>query len=275
MNLSARIFIAFGLCMLIITGCQKSTEQETMILGEVTQQTNSGNENIKRIEITNEVRSIEEGFFLKYNSLEYINVAEDNEYFKSIDGVLYTKDGSAVVAYPIGRAETEYIIPEQCVAIYSYAFAESDLENITLSENMYEIGYAAFERCNELQEVHIPKGVYYIAPGAFGNCSSLVEISVDESNLYYSDVEGVLFNYVQDALHTYPSGKTEKLYTLPESCRILEDYSFLGAQFLEEINVAGELESVGMNAFEQTNVTVLQIGGETVAVKGLEKEKNE
>ena len=123
MNLSARIFIAFGLCMLIITGCQKSTEQETMILGEVTQQTNSGNENIKRIEITNEVRSIEEGFFLKYNSLEYINVAEDNEYFKSIDGVLYTKDGSAVVAYPIGRAETEYIIPEQCVAIYSYAFA--------------------------------------------------------------------------------------------------------------------------------------------------------
>ena len=46
-------------------------------------------------------------------------------------------------------------------------------------------------------------------------------------------------------------------------------------QFLEEINVAGELESVGMNAFEQTNVTVLQIGGETVAVKGLEKEKNE
>ena len=275
MNLSARIFIAFGLCMLIITGCQKSTEQETMILGEVTQQTNSGNENIKRIEITNEVRSIEEGFFLKYNSLEYINVAEDNEYFKSIDGVLYTKDGSAVVAYPIGRAETEYIIPEQCVAIYSYAFAESDLENITFSEYMYDIGYASFERCNELQEVHIPKGVYYIAPGAFGNCSSLVEISVDESNLYYSDVEGVLFNSVQDALHTYPSGKTEKLYTLPESCRILEDYSFLGAQFLEEINVAGELESVGMNAFEQTNVTVLQIGGETVAVKGLEKEKNE
>ena len=82
------------------------------------------NENIKRIEITGEVSSIEEGFFLRYSSLEHINVAEENEYFKSIDGVLYTKDGSAVVAYPIGRAETEYIIPEQCVAIYSYAFAE-------------------------------------------------------------------------------------------------------------------------------------------------------
>lgn len=257
MNLSARIFIAFGVCVLIMTGCQKSTEQEIMVLGEVMQQTDSENENIKRIEITDEVKTIEEGFFLRYNSLEYINVAEENEYFKSINGVLYTKDGSAVVAYPIGRTETEYIIPEQCVAIYSYAFAESNLENITLSENMYEIGYAAFERCDKLQEIHIPKGVYHISPGAFCNCSSLVEISVDESNLYYSDVEGVLFNSVQDTLHTYPSGKTEKLYTVPKSCRMLGDYSFLGAQFLEEINVAGELEGVGRAAFEETNVTVL------------------
>lgn len=54
---------------------------------------------------------------------------------------------------------------------------------------MYEIGYAAFERCDRLQEIHIPKGVYYIAPGAFLNCGSLVEISVDKRNLYYSDVE--------------------------------------------------------------------------------------
>ena len=138
---------------------------------------------------------------------------------------------------------------------------------------MYEIGYAAFERCDRLQEIHIPMGVYYIAPGAFLNCGSLVEISVDKCNLYYSDVEGVLFNSVQDTLHTYPSGRKEKCYTVPKNCVNLHDYSFSGARFLEKISVAGELEHIGMYAFEGTNVTSLQVGGETVAVEGVHEEK--
>ena len=255
MDLTARLLIAIVACMLIMTGCQKSTKQEVVVSGEVIKQTDSENGNVRRIKITSEVTSIEEGYFLKYSSLEHIDVAEENAYFKSIDGVLYTKDGSAVVAYPIGRAETEYIIPEQCVAIYSYAFAESNLENVTLPENMYEIGYAAFEHCDRLQEIHIPKGVYYIAPGAFLNCGSLVEISVDKHNLYYSDVEGVLFNAVQDTLHTYPSGRTEKCYTVPKNCVNLNDYAFSGAGFLEEISIAGKLEHIGMDTFEGTNVT--------------------
>lgn len=274
MNLMTRILIAIVACMLIMTGCQKPTKRGIMVLDEVIQQTDCENKNIKRIEITGEVNSIKEGFFLMYSSLEHISVAEENEYFKSIDGVLYTKDGSAVVAYPIGRAETEYIIPEQCVAIYSYAFAESNLKNVTLSENMYEIGYAAFGRCDRLQEIHIPKGVYYIAPGAFLNCGSLVEISVDKRNLYYSDVDGVLFNSVKDTLHTYPSGRKENCYTLPKNCVNLNDYSFSGAGFLEEISVAGKLEHIGMYAFEGTNVTSLQVGDENVAVDGAHEEKS-
>ena len=121
---------------------------------------------------------------------------------------------------------------------------------------MYEIGYAAFEHCDRLQEIHIPKGVYYIAPGAFLNCESSIEISVNKRNLYYSDVEGVLFNSVQDTLHTYPSGRKEKCYTVPKNCVNLNDYSFSGARFLEKICVAGELEHIGMDAFEGTNITV-------------------
>ena len=52
------------------------------------------------------------------------------------------------------------------------------------------------------------------------------------------------------------------------------DYSFSGARFLEKISVAGELEHIGMYAFEGTNVTSLQVGGETVAVEGVHEEKS-
>ena len=63
-------------------------------------------------------------------------------------------------------------------------------------------------------------------------------------------------------------------YTLPKNCVNLNDYSFSGAGFLEKISVAGELEHIGMYAFEGTNVTSLQVGDETVAVEGLYEEKS-
>ena len=63
-------------------------------------------------------------------------------------------------------------------------------------------------------------------------------------------------------------------YTVPKNCVNLNDYSFSGAGFLEEISVAGELEHIGMYAFEGTNVTSLQVGDETVAVEGAHEEKS-
>lgn len=55
MNLMTRILIAIVACMLIMTGCQKSTKRGIMVLDEVMQQTDCENKNIKRIEITGEV----------------------------------------------------------------------------------------------------------------------------------------------------------------------------------------------------------------------------
>jgi len=54
----------------------------------------------------------------------------------------------------------------------------------------------------------------------------------------------------------------------------LNDYSFSGAGFLEEISVAGELEHIEMDAFEGTNITSLQVGDENVAVDGAHEEKS-
>lgn len=38
-----------------------------------------------------------------YSSLEHINVAEENEYFKSIDGVLYTKTDLLLLHTQLGE----------------------------------------------------------------------------------------------------------------------------------------------------------------------------
>ena len=41
-----------------------------------------------------------------------IIVDEDNKFYKSIDGVLYTYDGKTLVAYPTGKTDREYDVIE-------------------------------------------------------------------------------------------------------------------------------------------------------------------
>lgn len=77
---------------------------------------------------------------------ESIEVDERNSIYKSIDGVLYTKDCKTLVRYPPGRKESSFIIPH---------FVE-------------RIGCLAFSDCSYLESVQIPESVEIIEHFAFG-----------------------------------------------------------------------------------------------------------
>lgn len=57
---------------------------------------------------------------------EYI-VDEENQWFKSVDGVLFSKDGKRLIAYPCARGTETYEIPEGCEYGDAAAFAFSGL----------------------------------------------------------------------------------------------------------------------------------------------------
>ena len=50
--------------------------------------------------------------FMEDEDITDILVAEGNEAFISIDGVLFTADGKELLLYPTGRMEETYIVPE-------------------------------------------------------------------------------------------------------------------------------------------------------------------
>lgn len=81
------------------------------------------------------------------NPLECINVDSRNKYFKSVDGVLYTKNMKALVKYPPAKCDenNRYIIPDGVTEIKSYTFYSCDnLEKISIPESVVEIsGYYA------------------------------------------------------------------------------------------------------------------------------------
>ena len=58
-----------------------------------------------------------------YDVITDIFVDEKNPYFKSIDGVLYSKDGKTLIRYPGGRKERSFTVPDGVQAIGRHAFS--------------------------------------------------------------------------------------------------------------------------------------------------------
>lgn len=73
--------------------------------------------------------------------LEDIYVDEANEYFSSVNGVLYSKDKTAVVAYPYGRSAENYTVPSTVNEIESNAFCPYSLKMVTIENPDCVIGY--------------------------------------------------------------------------------------------------------------------------------------
>lgn len=53
---------------------------------------------------------------------ETITVDADNNYFKAVDNVLFSKDGETLLAYPVGRTNTTYTMPNSVKTIHEKAF---------------------------------------------------------------------------------------------------------------------------------------------------------
>ena len=76
-------------------------------------------------------------------TLESISVAQDNPYFTSRDGVLFTKSLYTLIQYPMGNKRTSYTIPDEVVYIACRAFGvinKLSLEELTVGAGVEAVG---------------------------------------------------------------------------------------------------------------------------------------
>lgn len=124
--------------------------------------------------IGNGVTSIAQGAFSSCVSLQNIMVSENNKMYKSIDGNLYSKDGTTLIQYAIGKTETSFKFPDGVTTIGEYAFHYCvNLRNVTIDDGVTTIGRFAFNNCSNLTEILIPESVTVIDIAAFQDCANL------------------------------------------------------------------------------------------------------
>jgi len=100
-------------------------------------------------------------------NLTNIDVAAANPFFSSIDGILFDKTGTALLAFPGGRADAAHSLPGGMTQIANAAFGGVGLTSVTIPEGVTRIGHYAFYGCQQLTSVTIPSSLTSIGERVF------------------------------------------------------------------------------------------------------------
>lgn len=138
---------------------------------------------INRIILSKDVMAIQpeiREMFTKYTGKNIVNVfvAEDNNKFVDIDGVVYSKDKTRIFLYPRGRKEECYEIPVGVKCIEKETFANSQLRKIIIPEGVDTIKEGAFAGCRNIKSIYLPTSLKKVYPSIFAGCKSLKNVSV-------------------------------------------------------------------------------------------------
>ena len=137
--------------------------------------------NLATANIGSGVTSIGTNVFSGCSNLTAFNVADGNTAFSSDGGVLFNKEKTTIVQYPVGKSGDSYDIPASVTSIGVYAFSGcANLTAVNIPSGVTSIGEYAFNNCSGLTSVTIPDNVLTIGTYTFFGCSGLTEVVIPD-----------------------------------------------------------------------------------------------
>ena len=230
-----------------------------------------------------------------------LSLSPDNKAYSMIDGVLYNKDVTEMVYYPMSRVG-DYVMPNTVTSMCSMQNL-TNLTGITLSAAYtdYFSGECTFYGCVNLKSINVdkdnpvyssldgvlynkdmtevegvpqsksgqyvvPASVTYIPLDSMKECTELESIAVQEGSETYTSLDGVLYSKDMSALVKYPPAKQGTEYTVNESTKEIRDCAFSQVKHLEKLTMYANVTEMGDSSFEGCkSITDIYYGGNGAA----------
>jgi len=201
--------------------------------------------NLKELHITNEVEEILiDGYHTTlqevFPNLEAIYVDEDNPSYKSINGVLYSKDGTKLISYPMKKGANA-IVEIGTKVINNNAFAFVSMDHIQIPEGLVCIENFAF-RASTLAEIALPKSFRQLESEAFYQ-AELTSITVASTNPYFASVDGILYRHDKSYIEYWPEKKQVEELNLPQGMVVLDGTKIKNINTLKTLTIPKSLIS--------------------------------
>lgn len=196
--------------------------------------------------------------------LQRIEVAEGNEAYTSLDGVLFTKDMSTLIKFPEKNAQTAYKVPDATKKLEAWSFVGAEqLETIDLNQ-VTEIGEDSFYYCTSLKSVTIPEGMTELSGACFAYCVNLSEVSLPSS-------------LSKIGAYCFVNCEALKTVTLPDSITEIGTYALgytydneSGATALrDDFGLVVSVGSVGADYAKQNGIPYSKTGSTIALVLGI------
>jgi hypothetical protein len=211
------------------------------------------------------ITTIGEGAFCNCDSLTSIEVSENHQYYKSMDGNLYSKDGKTLIQYAIGKKDTSVEISNSVTSIAGYAFAYCDsLTSIVIPDSVTSIGDYAFKDCN-ITTATIP--ALAISSILAGSLTTVVITSgtsiANHAFTYRVRLTSVVIPDSVTSIGDYAFYRCESLTSvvIPDSVTTIGNYAFSECKSLPSITIPGSVTHIGFNTFKEctslTNIHML------------------
>lgn len=193
-------------------------------------------------------------------SLTQFIVDENNNYYSTVDGVLYDKYQKTLVSFPGGLTSFSQVrTPSTLKIIGDYAFLEcTKLKEIVLPHEISHIGYYAFHACTSLEKIVIPKSLSTIQEGAFSYCTSLKNINITK-NVWHIGAEAFYNCISLESIEiaglnrictgTFESCISLKKVVLPPVPEYIGNYAFFNCTSLTDIQINYVQDLIGECAF--------------------------
>lgn len=199
------------------------------------------------------LQEIEYDAFNNCSALTKITIDESNENYTTVDGVLYNKDKTVLVSYPIGNERDSFTTPSTLTKIMSNSFAYSkNLKEVTLNEGLEEVPYSAFYD-SKIVSVNIPASVTIIGSFAFTACSDLQTVAIADG----SKLESI-------GMYAFASCKSLQQIELPEGLKTIDERVFQSCTVLSKVHIPSSVTNVGEKAFDNSAVL-----SNTMAINGI------
>ena len=206
-----------------------------------------GINSVENIYIGASISHIDEGAFFDGENITKITIDENNNHYKSVSNIIFTKDNKTLLYYAPLNTSSEYSVPGSVITIAKHAFKDNKfIKFINLNNGLKEIHSNAFHNLPNLTQLIIPSSVLYT-----------------EQDICYVTSNVTIYIYSGVVLDNWSEGWNTLVYPVVWNA-IFPTFNVIEREFHIDVNGTYELSYTISDAPDEYNV-IITVSNEEVA----------